>query len=228
MLYFAYGSNLNLAQMRYRCPAARIVGRFTLPNARLVFRMVADCIAEEGSECPGGLWEITPECERELDRFEGVTLSGDGSYYKDYFTVTTPEGIHQVLIYRSNSGGIYPPSENYFRTIEQGYKEFGLPLEALRAARDHAWVEKNPTWHERRRLQGRGYISLAQPTPVAPVKSKKRRGGAKAASRGRSLLNDPVDDLFAHDERPPRQQRGAGPRGAKSLKEWMDERYGRY
>lgn len=37
-LYLAYGSNLNLAQMRYRCPDARVVGYTYLPDRKLAFR----------------------------------------------------------------------------------------------------------------------------------------------------------------------------------------------
>lgn len=33
-LYFAYGSNINLDQMAYRCPAAEVVGPVVLENYR--------------------------------------------------------------------------------------------------------------------------------------------------------------------------------------------------
>ena len=36
--YLAYGPNLNLVQMRQRCPNARVVGYTYLFGARLVFR----------------------------------------------------------------------------------------------------------------------------------------------------------------------------------------------
>ena len=37
-IYLAYGSNLNLAQMRYRCPAARALATTTVEDWKLVFR----------------------------------------------------------------------------------------------------------------------------------------------------------------------------------------------
>ena len=37
-LYFAYGSNINLDQMSYRCPAAQVVGPVTLDGYELLFR----------------------------------------------------------------------------------------------------------------------------------------------------------------------------------------------
>ena len=36
-LYFAYGSNINLEQMAYRCPAAEAVGPVILENYELLF-----------------------------------------------------------------------------------------------------------------------------------------------------------------------------------------------
>ena len=37
-LYFAYGSNINLEQMAYRCPTAQVVGPVTLEGYELLFR----------------------------------------------------------------------------------------------------------------------------------------------------------------------------------------------
>ena len=36
--YFAYGSNMNLGQMRFRCPDAEVVGNVRLEDYRLAFR----------------------------------------------------------------------------------------------------------------------------------------------------------------------------------------------
>ena len=37
-LYIAYGSNLNLAQMKYRCPTAKFIGTGVLENYELQFK----------------------------------------------------------------------------------------------------------------------------------------------------------------------------------------------
>ena len=37
-LYFAYGSNINLGQMEYRCPDASVVGPVVLEGWELLFR----------------------------------------------------------------------------------------------------------------------------------------------------------------------------------------------
>lgn len=76
-LYFAYGSNINLDQMAQRCPDAQVVGPVTLENYELLFRGnlrgagVATIAPREGSTVHGLLWNITPECERSLDYYEG-------------------------------------------------------------------------------------------------------------------------------------------------------------
>ena len=72
-LYFAYGSNINLNQMEYRCPDASVVGPVTLENYELLFRRggFATIAPKEGETVQGLLWNLTPECERSLDRYEG-------------------------------------------------------------------------------------------------------------------------------------------------------------
>ena len=53
--YFAYGSNMNLGQMRFRCPDAEVVGNVRLEDYRLAFRGrapgngVATVLPEKGS-----------------------------------------------------------------------------------------------------------------------------------------------------------------------------------
>ena len=75
--YFAYGSNMNLEQMKYRCPAAEVVENVRLEDYRLAFRGrapgngVATVLPEKGSCVEGVLWKITEACEKSLDFYEG-------------------------------------------------------------------------------------------------------------------------------------------------------------
>ena len=59
-LYFAYGSNINLDQMAYRCPDASVVGPVTLENYELLFRRggFATLAPTEGETVTGLLWSI--------------------------------------------------------------------------------------------------------------------------------------------------------------------------
>lgn len=38
MIYLAYGSNMNIEQMAYRCPKAKLLGTAVLENDRLMFK----------------------------------------------------------------------------------------------------------------------------------------------------------------------------------------------
>ena len=165
MIMFSYGSNLCRGQMARRCPKAEALGRLTLPDWRLVFRGVADCIAAPGAVCYGGLWRITPDCERALDRYEGVAR---GIYRKQYVRLESrPED--EVLIYCMNSTGIFPPSEDYLASITGGYRDFALPETAYNALADAVkagWDDKAPTQRELERHRRKGRPTLALPTQV--------------------------------------------------------------
>lgn len=146
-LYFAYGSNINLEQMAFRCPRAEVVGPVTLDNYELLFRGnhthfgVATIRPKEGSQVPGLLWELTPACEQSLDRYEGYP----SFYEKETVSVRDREGnIIPCMVYvmtRERMRSPALPSQSYYEGIRQGYQENGLPLEALDQAVDFACVE---------------------------------------------------------------------------------------
>lgn len=126
-LYAAYGSNLNHGQMSIRCPKAKFIGRATLKNHRLVFRAVADIEYARGSIVHLGLWHITEDCLQALDRYEGYP----NLYGRDDFEVSTDIQETDALIYYMNSHGYRAPNSSYYETIVNGYKDCGLPLQAL-------------------------------------------------------------------------------------------------
>ena len=135
-LYLAYGSNLNVKQMEIRCPRAKIMGSFLLPNYKLVFRGVADIEESEGDYCPVGLWKITRKCLGALDRYEG------------YPTLYRREDIGGCMTYMMNSSNYAEPSWGYLETIKNGYRDFDLPEEYLSRAVDHAVKNetRQPLW----------------------------------------------------------------------------------
>ena len=79
MLYFAYGSNLDWAQMKDRCPSARFVRVGKLKDNRLAFTRysdfrkggVADVIPQVGQEVWGVIYEIYEQDISRLDASEG-------------------------------------------------------------------------------------------------------------------------------------------------------------
>ena len=81
--YFAYGSNMNHEHMKIRCPKSKYIGTFELPGYKLVFRSVADVEQSNDDSVLGALFEITDECERALDRYEGYPNLYTKSYYNN-------------------------------------------------------------------------------------------------------------------------------------------------
>jgi hypothetical protein len=145
MFYWAYGSNLNVKDMTERCPGAIKIQPLRLNSCALVFRGVADVVNRKNSRTWGGLWWINREHECTLDTYEGVNCR---FYLKRYMNIRFA-GIKEparVLYYQmSMRRGVMPPSEFYLNCIAQGYRDFGLPLEALEAALEEAWEDKKVT-----------------------------------------------------------------------------------
>lgn len=86
--YIAYGSNLNIHQMRMRCPSARRIGTSELKGYELLFKgsKTGSYITVEkkpGSSVPVGVWEVTQADEKALDRYEGFP----NFYYKKELTL---------------------------------------------------------------------------------------------------------------------------------------------
>ena len=62
--YIAYGSNLNIRQMRMRCPSARIIGTSEIPDYELLFKgsktgSYLTIESKEGSRVPVAAWEVS-------------------------------------------------------------------------------------------------------------------------------------------------------------------------
>ena len=140
-LYAAYGSNLNIKQMSYRCPTAKPIAKSWLHDYRLVFKgsprgAHATVIPEEGQEVPLVIWEISAQDERYLDRYEGVA---GGYYTKEYMEVEVDGEMKEVLIYIMTPQHFGTPAHHYFQTIQQGYMDFNLPMETLDEALKHSY-----------------------------------------------------------------------------------------
>ena len=79
-LYFAYGSNLDIAQMQKRCPSSDPLGVGKLPGYRLAFSRfsrtrgcgVADIVPHKHEEVWGLVYELSQaDLTGSLDRYEG-------------------------------------------------------------------------------------------------------------------------------------------------------------
>jgi gamma-glutamylcyclotransferase (GGCT)/AIG2-like uncharacterized protein YtfP len=131
--YIAYGSNLHVGQMEYRCPGASVVCKGELKDYELVFQgregnAHANVIPAEGKVVPVVVWSITKEDEAHLDMYEGVR---GGYYRKEYMTVETKNGEIEGLIYIMNPNPYNLPDKRYLHVIEVGYDTFGFDFRVL-------------------------------------------------------------------------------------------------
>ena len=143
-IYVAYGSNLHLEQMRYRCPDAVVFGAGIIKNYDLTFwgnwnrYGVATVVPNPGTDVPVGLWVISPDDEKNLDIYEGWP----NLYRKEEIEVVMDDGsVVTGMIYIMNEGRMRPafPSDSYYGTIASGYQSFGFDLKFLQAARDNVF-----------------------------------------------------------------------------------------
>ena len=71
--YLAYGSNLNMKQMQFRCPDARIVGTAEIPNYQLLFKgskTGSYLTIEPKQSCtvPAAVWSVSERDELALEK----------------------------------------------------------------------------------------------------------------------------------------------------------------
>ena len=121
--YLAYGSNLNVAQMAYRCPQAVKVGSTILKGWELEFKTYLTIKPNPKKEVPLGVWKVNKRDERSLDIYEGYPTF----YRKEFIEIELDGKKVQALVYiMNNVRGVQPPSSIYWNTCIQGYKDFGF------------------------------------------------------------------------------------------------------
>ena len=154
--YLAYGSNLNVDQMKYRCPDAKPVAVTSIPNYHLLFRRGFLTIEpQQGSSVPVVVWKISDRDEKSLDRYEGypkfyrkeifpILLNG----YKDMDAYragkrSVQEKVGEAMVYIMNDG--FPaqqPSSSYLDTVKRGYAAFNIDVNYLMNALVDTWEEE--------------------------------------------------------------------------------------
>lgn len=129
--YVAYGSNLNLNQMKHRCPHAHVVGTAEISNYELLFKGEKNTgyltiEAKEGARVPVGVWEVTPEDEASLDTYEGYP---EVYYKKDIDLLVkkidgTQETLSAFVYIMHEENPLGNPTDRYMNTCLEGYKDF--------------------------------------------------------------------------------------------------------
>ncbi len=149
MLYFAYGSNLNIAELRRAWGhEPKFVSTAFWPDAALRFHYhstaraggALDLVEHVGAATPGVLFEADLEV---LDRKEGV---GRGNYRRIEGTVLTSQGPRRAITYRVTDGArqnqFVPPTSDYVAIVREGMHAFELPSQTF----DAACANKTPNW----------------------------------------------------------------------------------
>ena len=122
MLYFAYGSNLNLFQMKRRCKDSIFLKKYELKGYRLNFRSkyrAADIEKKKNFIVPGGLFEISKSDEKKLDVYEDFPKL----YTKIYFKYYNKKVMTYIMNHKSE---FRYPSARYLNIVKKGYKDCGL------------------------------------------------------------------------------------------------------
>jgi gamma-glutamylcyclotransferase (GGCT)/AIG2-like uncharacterized protein YtfP len=140
LLYAAYGSNLDPARLRGRCPGAAQVGTGWLSGWRLVVNRFASIVPDPGARVPLGLWRITADDLVALDRAEGFRAGRPAhrnAYDRRLVEVETAHGATPCLTYVELDTRPGPPTAGYVAFLRTGYAHFGFdpaPLDAALAA----------------------------------------------------------------------------------------------
>ncbi len=137
-IYLAYGSNINLEQMARRCPTAKVLESKMLQGHELEFRGVATIVPKKGAEVPVLIWEIGERDEIALDRYEGFP----SLYRKEIFEMEVDGKVRECMAYVMNRGEIAPPSQQYYRTILNGYRANGMDEHYLERALMQSMTEQ--------------------------------------------------------------------------------------
>ena len=130
MLYFAYGSNLNLFQMKRRCKDSVFLKKYELKGYRLNFRSkyrAADIEKSKNSIVPGALFEISKSDEKKLDVYEDYPIL----YKKLYFTYYNKTVMTYIMV---NKTEFRYPTERYLNVVKRGYKDCKLDMKYLKIA----------------------------------------------------------------------------------------------
>jgi gamma-glutamylcyclotransferase len=106
-LYFAYGSNLWLAQMATRCPNSIYVGRAILPDYRwhINERGFANVVPASGFTVHGMVYELRGDDEARLDRSEGVSSGAYSKAYKAVILHGAPAALQMRTKWLIEDGG---------------------------------------------------------------------------------------------------------------------------
>ncbi len=146
--YFAYGSNMDVAQMLTRNAAFTYIKKGRVNGQRLVFNKIADrypgygyanIVPQYGFEVIGVLYEINGSGLLELDKHEGVSSK---HYFRSQIEVSLEDGTTvEAIVYLAHPSRIKDgmfPTKSY---MDHLYKGLDILGDEGKAYLDHAYHE---------------------------------------------------------------------------------------
>jgi len=131
-LYAAYGSNMDTAQMKFRCPHSPATGTGWVVGWRIAFGgesigwdgALATIVEDPGSQVYVVLYDVLKDDESRLDDWDGVSM---GLYSKIHVRVQTLDGEQLAWTYVLNDyeGGL--PSPQYLAAMADAAEKAGAP-----------------------------------------------------------------------------------------------------
>jgi gamma-glutamylcyclotransferase len=143
LLYFAYGSNMNSADLKNWCKGKKAIINLTNPRAAVLkdFKVafthksesrkggVADIVRAEGEEVWGVLFETDESSLKWIDKKEGWIGDLASSVYKRVRVEVFLDGEKPIeaMTYEVIRKGSYKPSQEYLEVILKGAEDHQLP-----------------------------------------------------------------------------------------------------
>jgi hypothetical protein len=125
-LYFAYGSNMEVAAMASRCPRSRPLGPARLMRHR--FLVTTDGYASVQRDPTGTvwglLWDLRLADVSALDRYESL---GTGLFVKITRPVLTGTGSRRAIVYVGRARRPGEPRPGYMENVVAAAAAAGLP-----------------------------------------------------------------------------------------------------
>ncbi len=150
VLYFSFGSNMNMRQISSRCIISEIVDIAYFNNHKLGFYgnskiwdgAVETCIPDNNSKLWGVIYRLKLHALDSLDAWQGVRFDGSVPYFHYPAVVESSEGkTYDVLLYKKDIlAEPKTPSTEYKEFILQGALMQNLPsvyIETLKHLDSH-------------------------------------------------------------------------------------------
>lgn len=130
--YFAYGSNMSVALMRRKCPAAEPIGPARLDGWRFIVMRdgYASIVPAAGGAVHGVLWRVTPRDLAALNAYESID---SGLYVRRVLPIRCGAGRKPALAYVSPNRAEGRPRPGYQAVVVAAARAWKFPEAYVRA-----------------------------------------------------------------------------------------------